>query len=142
MGEENVRKEIYITDFDLERLKGLIESAEITMGRDSKHLVELESELRRAKVVDSKDIPRDVITMNSQVDLTDVDTGKKMILTLVFPPDADMDKNKISILAPVGTAMIGYGKGDIIEWPVPAGRKRLRVDGILYQPESAGDYHL
>ena len=80
--------------------------------------------------------------MNSMVRLKDVDTGEDVIYTLVFPHDADIHHKKISILAPIGTALIGYRAGDIIEWNVPAGVKRLKIEKILYQPEAAGDYHL
>jgi regulator of nucleoside diphosphate kinase len=72
----------------------------------------------------------------------DMDTGKELVYSLVFPSEADSSNGKISILAPVGTAMIGYGVGDIIEWRVPAGLRRFRVEQILYQPEAAGEYHL
>lgn len=142
MTKDGKNKNIYITDFDLSRLRGLIETAKVSMARDARHLTELEAELQRARVVNSKDIPDDVITMNSEVHLTDVDTGEDMILTLAFPSDADMENKRISILAPIGTAIIGYRKGDIIEWQVPSGKRRLKVVKILYQPESAGDYDL
>jgi regulator of nucleoside diphosphate kinase len=65
-----------------------------------------------------------------------------MTWTLVFPEDADIDQNRISVLAPIGTAMLGYSVGDTIEWPVPEGLRRIQVKEILYQPEAAGDYHL
>jgi regulator of nucleoside diphosphate kinase len=80
--------------------------------------------------------------MRSKARLRDLDTGREMVYSLVFPDDADSNKGKISILAPVGTAMIGYGTGDIIEWKVPAGLRTLKVDAVLYQPEASGDYHL
>lgn len=142
MGEEEAQKHIYITDFDLERLKMLIGEAGRKNSRDSRHLKELEAELDRAVVVGSREIPLDVVTMNSQVVLEDLDSGEVMTLTLVFPPDADADEGRISVLAPIGTAIIGYRKGDVIEWEVPAGTRRLKVKDIPYQPESSGDYHL
>ena len=74
--------------------------------------------------------------------MKDLDTQEEMTYTLVFPADANIKENKISVLAPIGTAMIGYKVGDVIEWPVPSGQRRLKVIGILYQPEAAGDYHL
>ncbi len=94
------------------------------------------------QVVSSTEIPKDVITMNSQVRLKDLDSGEEVIYCLVFPHAADSKQQKISILAPIGTALIGYRVGDIIEWNVPAGLKRLKIEEILYQPEAAGDYHL
>ena len=80
--------------------------------------------------------------MNTRVRLKDMDTQEEMIYWLVFPKDADADKNKISIFSPVGTALIGYKVGDIIEFKVPAGLRKLKVKEVLYQPEAAGDYHL
>ena len=78
--------------------------------------------------------------MNSSVRLKDLDTKKELTYTLVFPSDADAGQNRISVLAPIGTALIGYRVGDIITWEVPAGRRRLKVEKIIYQPEAAGDY--
>jgi len=136
------QKDIYITDFDLVRLKALIKESRINATRDRKHIEVLENELKRATVVDSKDIPGEVITMNSMVLIEDVDSGEKMTLTLTFPVDSDISQNKVSILAPIGTAMLGYRINDEFEWEVPGGLRRLRVLGVLYQPEKAGDYHL
>ncbi len=84
-------------------------------------------------------IPADVITMNSRVILTDLEDNSNLELTLVYPPDAQ-GEGKVSILAPIGTAMLGYRVGDVFEWDTPAGKASLRVDEILYQPESAGVY--
>ena len=82
------------------------------------------------------------MTMNSRVRLKDLNSGDERIYTLVFPTEADVTQNKISILAPVGTAMLGYRVGDKIDWPVPSGMKTFRIEEILYQPEAAGDFHL
>ncbi|MDD5566332.1 MAG: nucleoside diphosphate kinase regulator [Candidatus Omnitrophica bacterium] len=103
---------------------------------------ELESELNRAIIVDADKIPSDVVTMNSRVCLRDVDTAKDEIYQLVYPEDADIEQNKISILAPIGTAILGYKVGDVIKWKVPAGIRRLKIKEILYQPESLNDYGL
>lgn len=132
---------IYITEFDKERLTRLIEShRELSNKRD--HLSDLENELQRAEIVAPENVPPDVITMNSKVRIREVNSEKDMICELVFPNDADISKNKISILAPVGTALLGYQVGDIIEWKVPAGLKKFEVLEILYQPEASGDFHL
>ena len=77
--------------------------------------------------------------MNSKVVVFDTDTREKMTCKLVFPSDANIDEGAISVLAPIGTAILGYSKGDIVEWPVPDGIRRIRIDEILYQPEAAGD---
>ena len=135
--------EIYITEPDHERLTKLIEIARDREGdANSKHLDSLEEELERAAVVQQKEIPPDVITMRSTVRLKDMDTSEQMTYQLTFPTEANYDEGKISVLAPVGTAMLGYRRGDVIEWEVPSGVRRLRVEEILYQPESKGEYHL
>jgi regulator of nucleoside diphosphate kinase len=92
--------------------------------------------------VDSRDVPPDVVTVNSKVELLDLDKNEKMIFVLVFPNEADINQGKISILAPVGTAILGYRVGDKVIRRVPAGQRRIKIQKILYQPEASGDYHL
>lgn len=135
-------KSIQITEFDLERLKKLLQDAQYTDYRKSEYLNRLRMEIDRAEVVAPQDIPGDVITMNSTVCLVDLETGEEETYTLVFPENADLRQGKISIFAPIGTAMLGYEVGDIFEWEVPAGKRRLKVEKILYQPEASGDYNL
>lgn len=131
---------IYITSLDKERLEELIETArKFSMG-DDMYLKELENELNRAKVVKPEDIPKDVITMNTKVRVEDLDTEEETTYCLVFPNASDVDQNKLSVLSPIGTALLGYRVGDVIKWKVPAGLTRLKIKKILYQPEAAGDY--
>ena len=138
----SVKNKIYISEFDMKRLKGLIKFAEERWDkRVVPYLEELDEELDRAEIVKPEEIPIDVITMNSTFRLNNLDSGEEVIYTLVFPAKADSTNGKISILAPVGTAVLGYRAGDTVEWKVPAGLKRLRVEEIVYQPEAAGDYH-
>jgi regulator of nucleoside diphosphate kinase len=140
MGKET---NIYITKPDHERLTKLIEIAREREGDGNReYLDRLEEELERAEVVEQKDIPPSVITMRSTVSLKDLDTGEEMIYWLVFPTEANYDEGKISVLAPVGTALLGYRRGDVIKWEVPSGVRRLKVEKVLYQPESKGDFHL
>jgi regulator of nucleoside diphosphate kinase len=143
MSKKSQRKtSIYITEPDYERLSGLIETTRERHGLDKEYLSNLEAELDRAEIVDPKHLPPDVITMRSKVRLKDLVNGEANTYSLVFPKEADFSEGKISILAPIGTAILGYKVGDTIEWPVPSGLRRLKVDKILYQPESAGDYEL
>lgn len=135
------KRQIYVTDFDLQRLQELIEEREGFPTRDDRYLEELSEELLRAEIVSPQEIPPEVITMNSRVRLLDMDTKSEQEYTLVFPGDADIDTGRISVLAPIGMAMIGYRAGDTITWKVPGGTKRLKVRKILYQPEAAGDFH-
>ncbi len=102
------------------------------------YLADLEAELKRARIVPAEDVPRDVITMNSKVLLYDLDTHERELFTLVYPWQADADNYRISILAPVGTAMIGCRVGDVIKWPVPGGIGRFRIEDLIYQPEREG----
>jgi regulator of nucleoside diphosphate kinase len=140
MGKET---NISITKPDHERLKKLIEIArERETDANREYIDRLEEELDRAEVVQQKGIPADVITMRSTVRLKDLATSEEMIYQLVFPTEANYDEGKISVLAPIGTAMLGYRRGDVIEWQVPSGVRRLSVEKVLYQPESNGEYHL
>lgn len=129
---------IYITEADMRRLRPLIEA----MKNSRDDLRGLQAELQNACVVAPSDVPSDVITMNSKARLRDLDTGDEMIFTLVFPGNADIEHEKISVVAPIGTAMLGHRVGDEFSWEVPAGSVRLRVEEVLYQPEAAGHYHL
>ena len=133
-----MNRTIYITQHDMNRLRSLIES----MKSSREDLQSLAGELEQARVVPSAEIPADVITMNSKAELRDLDDGERMTYTLVFPGDANVDEGLISVLAPIGTAMLGQREGDQFEWRVPAGFVRLRVEKVLYQPEAAGQYDL
>ena len=133
---------IHITKYDMDRLTELIDGLRLSPKTNQANLDLLEKELYRAVLVDPPNIPRDVITMNSKVIITDTESGEKTTYTLVFPSAANISENKLSIMAPLGMALLGYRTGDIIEWPVPSGVRKLKVDEIIYQPEAAGDYHL
>ncbi len=122
---------LYLTQDDLERLSQLLDSQG---GRFAK----LEGELARAKVVPRADIPRDVVTMNSRVLFENETTGERREVTLVYPHEADIDAGKISILVPVGTALLGLRVGQSIDWTLPSGEKhRYSVIDVPYQPERA-----
>lgn len=97
----------------------------------------LKEELERAEIVDPDAVPPDAITMNSRAELLDVDTGERMEFTVVFPDEANLDECKISILAPVGTGMLGYRVGDTFQRRAPHGIRRLKVTAVNFQPEAA-----
>ena len=128
---------IFITEPDMEKLEQLLDSVRNSATKDHEHLAMLEDELERAHVVPADRIPVDVVTMNSMVRMTDLHTGQKMIYTLVFPRDANFARGKISVLAPIGTAILGCRAGDVIDWNVPGGKRELRVEEVLHQPEAA-----
>lgn len=136
------KRTIYITEYDLKRLQELIEETRLVERRGNEYVESLAAELARGKVVAPTEVPPDVVTMNSRVHLVDLDTHEEMTYTLVFPDQADIAESKISVLAPIGTAMLGYRVGDTFEWQIPDGVCRLQVKQLLYQPEAAGDYHL
>jgi regulator of nucleoside diphosphate kinase len=127
---------IFITEADLAELRTMIDRAH--NNGEGLNLADLEAELKRARIVPAEDIPSDVVTMNSKVRLYDLDTGERELFTLVYPWQADADNYLISVLAPVGTAMIGCRVGDVIKWPIPAGIGRFRIEELVYQPEREG----
>jgi regulator of nucleoside diphosphate kinase len=138
-GDETMKKRtLIISDADHLSLTALIDAARSDSHVRADHLAALEAELGRARVVSADKVPPDVVTMNSVVRLRDLDTDETEVYGLVYPEDADIALDRISVLAPIGTAILGYRIGDVIEWPVPAGLRRLQVEEVLYQPERAG----
>jgi regulator of nucleoside diphosphate kinase len=129
---------IFITDEDLRELREMVDQAQSHESEEATNLIKLDAELRRAQIVPPEDVPRDVVTMNSKVVLYDLDTDEREIFTLVYPWHADAENNRVSVLAPIGTALIGARVGDVVQWPVPAGTLRFRVEELVFQPESEG----
>jgi len=135
----NTRPNVVISSRDAERLDVLLESLR---GRAIPGKVELEEELSRAEVLDPKDMPPTVVTMNSTVKFRVASSKEEFQLTLVYPKDVDETGGTISVLAPVGSALLGLSQGDEIEWPKPGGGVlKVRIEEIVYQPERAGEYH-
>jgi regulator of nucleoside diphosphate kinase len=135
----NTRPNIVISSLDAERLEALL----VSMPKDAfPGRADLEAELSRADIVEPRDIPATVVTMNSTVRFRVATSAEEFTLTLVYPKDMDSSSNKISILAPVGSALLGLSQGDEIEWPKPGGGTlRVCIEEVLYQPERAGVYH-
>lgn len=104
--------------------------------RDRPAFDRLAAELARATLVASQDVPPDVVTMNTRLRVRDLDTEKHYTFTIAWPDDADADLDRISVLAPVGMALLGCRVGQSVEWPVPGGSRRLLVEAVLFQPES------
>lgn len=132
---------LVITEDDLERLVKLINQARFMEPRGSEYLDSLEGELAAARTVASSATPPDLVTMNSRVYLLDLDTAERMVFTLVFPDEADIDSSKLSVLAPIGTAVLGYRAGDTLSWQVPDGVRRLKVVEVLHQPGVSENDH-
>ena len=135
-------KKIQVTQLDHERLCRLVDTMRLQSAKDQTCLAQLQGELKRAKIISSKRVKPSVVTMNSTVKLRDLDSGELLEYQLVYPQDADVEANKVSVLAPVGTALLGFSVGDSVQWDVPAGVRRFQIEDILYQPEAAGDYNL
>jgi regulator of nucleoside diphosphate kinase len=122
-----MNKPIYITDRDARRLRSLIEAKSSLKGAEPENLKRLETELNRAQIIAQSEVPPGLITMNSTVELEDLSDGEVSTFTLVYPEDADVDQGRISVLAPLGTALLGFMVGDQVEWPVPSGTIHVRV---------------
>lgn len=137
-----MNKNIFITDFDMKRFNWLISNAYRFNNLDKQHLQELESELMEAVILQPQEIPSDVVTMSSRVRIRFLDTNEEKTFTLVFPFDADEAQNKLSILAPVGVAVIGSKISDEVEWEMQDGKRKIRIEEIIYQPEAAGNYYV
>ncbi len=133
---------LIINRLDYARIKKCISDASQSRTIRKEEAEKLLDELGAAKIVEPQDIPSDVVTMNSIVKLSFMNNDRRVQLQIVYPDQANLKNNKISILSPVATALIGYKAGDEIEWVVPAGLTRIRIDEITYQPEAAGDYDL
>lgn len=133
-------RHIVVTEPDLERLSQLIRAQP---RRNARACDALEEELARADVVAPEEISPDVVTMNSRARFVDEDLHEEVEMTLVYPRDADVARGRVSVLAPVGAALLGLSVGQSVAWPLPhGGTKRLRVSAIAYQPEASGDLHL
>ena len=132
-------KRIIINSRDYAKLRQLIGA---NPSPENQYIKNLEHELSNAMLLDPEKIPPDVITMNTRVCFSEADESEDFIYTIVYPEDADIEQGRISVLAPIGTALLGYRTGDKVSWKVPAGVKTFIVKKILYQPESEGNYYL
>jgi len=121
---------ILITHSDMSRLRRLLESALHFLRRDRSHLEALEHELNNAQVVPTEEIPQNVVVLNSRVRLRDLDTGRRTAYTLVFPKDSHTGEDRLSVLAPIGTAILGRRLGDVVECIVPAGVRMLKIEEV------------
>ncbi|HLP75184.1 MAG TPA: nucleoside diphosphate kinase regulator [Bacteroidales bacterium] len=135
-------KKIVITRNDYSRIHESIHYAKINNSIRTIEAENLVNELQTASIVDPHDVPGNVVTMNSIVRIRFPDSGKSMVFQVVYPDAANIKENKISIFSPVATALIGYKAGDTIEWIVPSGPTKIRIEEIIYQPEAAGQLQL
>lgn len=131
------KRKIFVTESDRIKLKKLFLTTIGFRRKDLKTVKDLLEELERAEVITDEKINENIITMNSTVLIKDLDLDKEFVYTIVYPEHADNEFNRISILAPIGTALLGYKAGDTVEWEVPSGKRKLKIKKILFQPESA-----
>lgn len=127
------RKTLIMNNADHQRLMELLEKM---LHEHYDHYLDLHRKLQSAHCMDAADIPADVVTIGSTVCLRELDSGDLWTFTLCYPPDMDIDKNRISVLSPLGTAIFGQRVGDIVDWPVPAGSVRIQIEELVDQPES------
>lgn len=133
---------LIINRLDYARIKSAIGDAKQFKSISKSEAERLLVELEKAQIMEPKDIPANVVTMNSVVKLNFPDSKRQVQFQIVYPNQANVKENKISIFSPIATALIGYQTGDEIEWIVPMGLTKIRIEEILYQPEAAGDFDL
>ena len=130
---------IVLTSRDFDRLEALLSSLRPNGFPDK---ARLQSELERAELVAPEDIPPNVVTMNSTVRFAIEGSGEDFTLMLVYPKDVGSEPDRISVLAPIGSALLGLSVGDELEWPRPGGGMwKVRVVDVVYQPERSGELH-
>lgn len=133
-------KKIKITNLDYIRLSKLVDSAKNKQDIELKNIDSLFNEIKRAEKIDSKKISPKIITMNSVVKVLNEETKNQIIIKVVYPEEADFKKGFVSILSPLGTALLGYEKGDKVFFNAPKGKVKITIQDIKYQPESEGEY--
>ena len=133
---------IILSRVDFARIKRSISEARQNKTVSAAELDRLTNAIEGARIVEPSEIPADVVTMNSIVSISFPKAKKEVEFQIVYPHEASLKDNKISILSPVATALIGYKEGDEIEWIVPAGLTTIKISKIIYQPEAAGEFEL
>ena len=133
---------IIIKRLDYARIKICINDAKQFKSITSIEADNLLKELDSAKIMEPESIPSNVVTMNSIAKITFLSNDKQVQFQIVYPDKANLKENKISIFSPIATSLIGYKVNDEIEWIVPGGLTKIRIDEIIYQPEATGDYEL
>lgn len=115
---------------DLLRLRALLGAPERSAAADREHLHDLRHEMDRATIVPAEELPADVVALGSTVTVLDVESNLRTQYTLALPSQANVTEGRISVLAPLGTALIGVRVGDIVEWHMPGGFRRLRIEAV------------
>lgn len=132
----------YFNAYDIDRIRGFLELATVGGSQRYRYLLGLKQELEYSVILAPEEMPADVVTMNSQVCINDLSEGGTVTVTLVFPQEADYEQKKVSLLAPLGAALLGCHAGEEICYEAPGGRKKIVIAELLYQPEAAKEYSL
>ena len=133
---------ITLSILDYKRIYKSINKAEESKSISEQEAQSLAKELEQAKIIMPEEMPDDVVTMNSVVKITFPKTEKQIQLKIVYPSEANLKENLISIFSPIAAALIGYKVGDTIDWIVASGPTQICIDEIIYQPEASGDFDL
>ena len=136
-----MEKTMFITVNDYQRITALNEF-EVLQNKRPEIAGRLLQELKSAKTVPQDRISGNVVTMNSRALLRELSSGREVEITITYPQDADSKAQKVSVLSPIGVALLGCREGDITSWRVPAGIGRFKVEKVLYQPEAEGHFYL
>ena len=131
-------RQIEISEPNARVLRGLLR-ARNGATHDQEHLDDLRVELERALVVDPSRLSPNVVTLYAAVRVRDLESGHPQELTLVSPSEANVSAGRISVLAPLGTALLGYRQGDVVEWVMPGGLRRLLIEEVRQQPATDAD---
>ena len=133
---------LLISKLDYQRLKQRIIQAQTGSKLSPVQLMKLLRNVDAATLLDPTKMPPDVVTMHSVVSVEYVESGKQIVIRLVYPEEADGAQNQISIFAPLATALLGNKPGTLTSLPTPFGSVKVRIKQILYQPQAAGDFSL
>lgn len=133
-----MKKKIKITELDYIRLSKIVGSARNNNGVDLTNLNALACELNRAEKVDSNCIEPEYVTMNSIVQIDNLETQRSMVIKVVYPKDADFTKGNVSVISPLGSALLGYKVGDEVQFEAPKGLVTIKILNVEYQPEANG----
>ncbi|MGF1587024.1 MAG: nucleoside diphosphate kinase regulator [Bacteroidales bacterium] len=133
---------LILNRLDFLRIQKSIDNAKLVKSINANEAESLLHELNSATIVEPEEIPSNVVTMNSIVKISFLNSNQQTQFQIVYPQQANLKEKKISIFSPIATALIGCQVGDEVEWIVPAGPTKIRIDEIIYQPEAAGDFTL
>ncbi|MEM8970306.1 MAG: nucleoside diphosphate kinase regulator [Bacteroidota bacterium] len=135
-------RKIVVSQLDQARLQEQIKRIEFQQGHISQEVAKLQEALEQAQIVETHLIPDDVVTLNTVVVVKFLSTGKEFKFRLVYPKEANAKQDRVSVFSPIGVALLGYQRGDVIQWNAPGGKINIQVKDIIFQPERAEIFQL